>query len=70
MANSKVFTAQDILSIMRAEMMHRQMTQAEYALAVGCTPGHLSKVMSDKNPPTGAILAHLRLRKVIGYVVY
>jgi transcriptional regulator with XRE-family HTH domain len=42
----------------------------DFAVKIGVDAGHLSKVMSGKAPPTGAILAHLRLKRESFYVPY
>lgn len=70
MGNTRLFTAGDVLTIIRAEMIQFGMTQAQYAVHIGCTQGELSKVLSKKRPPTGAVLAHLRLQSVGMYAIY
>lgn len=70
MGNVRLFITDDVLTIMRAEMLQMRMTQEEYAEHVGCSPGYLSKIMRKKNPPSGAVLAHLRLKHVDAFEIY
>jgi transcriptional regulator with XRE-family HTH domain len=63
-----MLTEQDVRQLLRYELGEGRM--CDFAVKIGVDAGHLSKVLSGKAPPTGAILAHLRLKRESFYVPY
>jgi transcriptional regulator with XRE-family HTH domain len=63
----EMWTASDVIGMIRFEIDLQGMTQAEYARHIGCSHSYLIQVLGGRKAPSGPILDALGLERVVVY---